>query len=183
MSKQIFYIHGLGGGVKSATYIGLCSHFDNVEILEYPSETATFTDNFKLISRKFFSAYKGGKFLLVGTSLGGFYASKLVEEIVARNVPIENICVIMINPAVNPYAVALGLNYPQALIDSYNGIEISTLPNIEKRIVLALDDELLDARQTARIFSTNYVLSFAKGGHSCWATLENDIVSLIRSFT
>ena len=182
MASQIFYIHGLGGGVKSATYIGLCKYFADVEILEYPSQTATFSENFKLICDKFYSKYKGGKFLLIGTSLGGFYSSKFAEEFAKNGGDLNNISVLMINPAINPYTVALGLDYPKELVDSYKEVEFSTLANIRKRVILALDDELLDAKQTASIFPSDCVLSFSRGGHSCWASLESDIVNLVRCF-
>ncbi len=178
---KIFYVHGLGGGVKSSTYIGLCNHFDDVEILEYPSETATFGENFKIICDKFFDKVGSEKFFLIGTSLGGYFASKLADEFLARGGDVEKIRLMLINPAVNPYEIARGLNYPEVLVNSYKGIEISKNLEIRPTVVLAMDDELLDAQATAERFSDCDVRAFPNGGHSCWDALSDDIVKIIKN--
>ncbi len=176
---KIFYVHGLGGGVKSSTYIGLCKYFYDVEILEYPSETATFDENFKIICDKFFDKVGSEIFWIIGTSLGGYFASKLADEFLVRGGDVQKIRLMLINPAVNPYEIARGLNYPEALVNSYKGIEISKNLEAKPIVVLAMDDELLDANATAERFSDCDVLAFPSGGHSCWDALGDDIIKIV----
>ncbi len=176
---KIFYIHGLGGGVKSSTFIGLCKHFDDVEILEYPSETATYDENFAIICNKFFAKVGNENFIIVGTSLGGYFASKLADEYLARGGDVSKMRAIFINPSTNPIKTANGLGYPNELVESYKDKPISKNSKVKPTIILAMDDELLDANECAELFEGFDVRKFPRGGHRCWEVLEHNIVACL----
>ena len=176
---KVFYVHGLGGGLHSSTYLGLQEHFNDVECLVYPSETMGYSENLKTIADKFFDTYKGEKTLIVGTSLGGFFSTKLIEEIRSRNFDMNNLRLLIVNPAINPYKIGvLKESYPQELVATYKGIEISQAESVEKALVLAMDDELLDAQLTSQKLSAWRQFKFAEGGHSCWNTLGKEIIKI-----
>ena len=186
MSTKIFYVHGLGGGVMSSTYIGLCKHFENVEILQYPSESAKYGENLDIICKKFFEVLQRDnpdKIVIVGSSLGGFFTSKLVDEFVANGGDVSKLGVVMINPASYPFEVAVVREYPAELVNSYDGIMISKNPNVKKVVVLTEDDEVLDAFKTAeRLAGTGEIAMFKNGKHSCYETLENEIIGYVKRF-
>jgi|GEM_PF-5761792 len=179
---KIYYIHGLSGSAQSATCVGLRENFDGVECLAYPSETATFGENLRTITDAFYGfegIFKSPEILVVGTSLGGFFASKLADEI-ARRGGVGRVKFLMINPAVSPYDAAKAQNYPRYLVDSYKGIKISDNKKFDRKVVLCLDDELLDPSPAAEIFGKD-VITFPTGGHSCWNARKADILAVIGS--
>ena len=186
MSTKIFYVHGLGGGVMSSTYIGLCKHFDDVEILQYPSESATYGKNLDIICKKFFEVLERDapdKIVVVGSSLGGFFSSKLVDEYVRRGCDVNKLGVVLVNPASYPFEVAVVREYPAELVNSYDNIMISQNPNVKKVVVLTEDDEVLDAFKTAeRMKENGEIVMFKNGKHSCYEALENDIIGFVKRF-
>lgn len=176
---MIFYIHGLGGGEKSATYQGLKKHFADVVLLAYPSESAEYAENLRVISEKFFyRANFSENVVVVGTSLGGFFATKLADLCAEHELP--RLRLLLVNPAATPFKTASGLGYPKELVDTYKGVEISHNAGVKKIVVLADDDELLNPDETAAILSPCRLERFARGGHSCWNTLGGNIAEFVR---
>ena len=190
MQFKIRYIHGLSGGVKSRTNTGLCEVFGaaNVDCLSYPSETATFGENFALILRKFEDAQRQNPApitAIVGTSLGGFFASKLADELVKnRGVNPDCLALVLINPATNPFETGKKLGYENSpVFRSYKGQTAArnfAELGIAHTVFVALDDELLDPQQTLQYFAADNVVKLPFGGHSCWNAQFEIIAEKIR---
>lgn len=181
MNPKIYYIHGLSGSRESATCVGLRERFEGVECLEYPSQTASYAENLRIITSAFYALeefFKSEKIIVVGTSLGGFFASKLADEIQKRG-GVGDVSFLLINPAVCPYETARGKGYERELVDSYKGLTISYNKMFKTRAVVTLDDELLNPRQAIDIFGSACTV-FPSGGHSCWNMRQNEISQIIK---
>lgn len=181
---KILYIHGLGGGLQSATYAGLRRHFDGVDILLYPSQTATFGENLAIIKRGFSErvpdSYRG-KVLIVGTSLGGFFATKLADFLASSGFDVSRLRLMLVNPAAVPYETAKLLDYPQELSSTYEGETILKNEGVKKVVVLTADDEVLDPSRARGLLEPADIRVFERGGHSCWNALELELVPIVRS--
>ena len=112
----------------------------------------------------------------VGTSLGGFYASKLAEYYYA-----EHACMpIMLNPCHNPGTVMRGsigthsnfatgedFYLSEEAVNSYRDVVFIDESKVMPRwILLNMDDELIDAKQTQSLYKDKLeVIDFKCGGH------------------
>lgn len=94
-STVIFYIHGFMSGIHTKTGQDLEVLFpeNDVKVLGYESDQP-FPVVMKMLSEQIACQSQGRPFVLVGSSLGGFYAERLSE---ALKVP----C-LLINPVTNP---------------------------------------------------------------------------------
>ncbi len=122
--------------------------------------------------RSFVDEHGAGKLILMGSSLGGFYATILSDE--------YDIPAVLINPAVRPYEfweshVGEHKNYYTDQIHVVTGAHIHELAALEKavlktpenfRVYLQTGDEVLDYQQAVDKYSQRNCVVRENGNHS-----------------
>jgi len=173
-AQIIYLIHGFASAPKSPS--------DKADVLERVFEMpvrqleynsgAMYEDNMEALKAQVCRQ----PLFFVGTSLGGFYASKLAEHFYD-----EHACMpIMLNPCHTPATVlkdSIGRNTNFATnedfhlsdkaVNSYLNVPlIDNSKVIPRWILLNLDDELIDANETHALFKDKLeVIAFKRGGH------------------
>jgi len=174
MMEHIYLLHGFASAPKHPS--------DKAAVLEQVFELPvkqlaydsgeSFSDNMALLQ----SQVHEPPLFFVGTSLGGFYASKLAEFFYAQH----SCMPIMLNPCHNPASVlktsvgqhtnfATGETFTlsEQVVDSYRNISfIEASPTISRWVLLNMDDALIDAHQTQALYKNKLeVITFQTGGH------------------
>lgn len=172
--RQIFYIHGFASGRNSSTGNWILNNFDNVHLLEYNSN-GNYQDNLNsLITQiKSFINPKEDRILLIGSSLGGFYAADIVGRI-----PIRTKC-ILINPSITPreslkqfigentnFSTNKKFIFTQDIVESYpQGINKAKFTGIDAYVLLGKNDEVLDYRVAENFFKDRAAIEYLNCGH------------------
>ncbi len=172
--RCIYLLHGFATAPKypSEKADVLASVFRcPVQQIGYDS-AACFEDNFISLQQQVDRPAK----YFAGTSLGAFYASKLAEFFYDTYAAAP----IMLNPCHNPFEImaeALGqytnfvtnesFEFTQQALNSYRNIPfIDMHHNIPRYVLLNMDDELIDARETNKLYAHRVkMVSFKQGGH------------------
>jgi predicted esterase YcpF (UPF0227 family) len=155
---KIFYIHGFGSSVDSPTL--------NMLRKVYPDAIGlTYDHNFPAASIQKLSSQVnecsiGEHVVIIGSSLGGWYAEQLTERIVAD--------FIFYNPAINPevslakYGVDVDTLYRYK---HYSKVIQPYLPSASRTIILSSDDEVIKSSETMVKYmnTANFILT--NGGH------------------
>jgi uncharacterized protein len=174
-SMAIIYLHGFGSAGTSAKVDLLQGSFPDWSVVApnlHPAPKAAMKQILHTVETL---AGRGErKLLLVGTSLGGFYSWYLSAML---QVP-----AVMINPALRPHETTarwVGRNTNYATGESFEWKQdfLNDLREMAEfaeskydpgllTVAVALDDELLDSRETIRFFgSSTQVQVFDEGGH------------------
>lgn len=172
--RQIFYIHGFASGKNSSTGNWIQNNFDNVHLLEYNS-AGIYQDNLNSLIKqiKNFVNSKEDRILLIGSSLGGFYAADIVGRI-----PIRTKC-ILINPGINPQEslkqfIGENTNFStnekfiltQEVTNSYPpSINKAKFTGIDAYVLLGKNDEVLDYRVAENFFKDRSIIEYLNCGH------------------
>ena len=170
---MIIYIHGFSSSANSTKGEILKVYFagkENVLTPGLPEEP------FKTIDmlEELIDSAKGEKIMLIGSSLGGFYALVLHSKY-------KNLRTVLINPALYPYEqlkpyVGKNINrsngeefewkkeYLYQLKEFNDAIDFKNLKNI--LLLLAKDDELIDYKETLELIGeTGETILFDNAGH------------------
>jgi len=175
----LIYIHGFnsGGNPESSKVKEFEKMVDDVRCLTYD----TFVDREAIIAklwediRTILDDPSVEDVVIVGTSLGGYYASVLSRIFGLRG--------ILINPATNPYndlSDAVGkemTNYvtsevrtlSKETLESYKGHPIYSDPSDYKEIptvMICLDDDYIDPIHSLEVLKKLNPISLDKGGHT-----------------
>lgn len=172
--RQIFYIHGFASGRNSSTGNWIQNNFDNVHLLEYNS-SGIYQDNLNSLIKQIKDIInpKEDRILLIGSSLGGFYAADIVGKI-----PIRTKC-ILINPGINPQEslkqfIGENTNFStnekfiltQDIVDSYpQSVNKAKFTGIDACILLSKNDEVLDYRVAEKFFKGRAAIEYLDCGH------------------
>lgn len=172
-SACIYLLHGFSSAPKYPN--AKADIFE--EIFELPVQqvgydsAATFAENMGGLK----SQVKATPTIIIGTSLGAFYASKLAEYYVDQVK-----LLLMLNPCHTPseilqhavgthenFATGESFEFTQAVLQSYAGIAfVDGSVALNRRVMLNMDDELIDSQKTIDLFGDVLdMTSFAKGGH------------------
>jgi predicted esterase YcpF (UPF0227 family) len=170
----LVYLHGFNSSPSArkaglvGSYIGrqqIAADFFHPSIPDTPDEAVIFLEN---LMRRF----SGRRVALIGSSLGGFYATWLGEK--------YGLDVVLVNPAVRPHELLcqyLGTNqnpysgsYYQLTEDhiaTLQSLFVSSLTRPEKRLVLLqTGDEVLDFQEAGRRFSASCCWIEHGGSHT-----------------
>jgi len=159
---------------------------------KYPSDKASVLEEVFELPVKQLAYNSGGSFsvnmallqsqvhepplFFIGTSLGGFYASKLAEFFYAQHTCMP----IMLNPCHNPanvlktsigqhtnFATGETFTLSEQAVNSYRDITfIDPSQTMPRWILLNMDDALIDAHQTQALYKNKLeVITFQTGGH------------------
>ena len=141
-----------------------------VQQIAYDS-AATFDENIEALKRQI----ELKPSIMIGTSLGAFYASKLAEHY-ASQVQL----LLMLNPCHTPaeilkgavgqhenFATGNSFEFTQAALQSYAGISfVDEGVALTRQVMLNMDDDLIDSQRTMDLLgSVLDITSFTKGGH------------------
>jgi len=190
-TNVILTLHGFGSAMPNRTYKILNKAFgathtvvgfnyDYVEVAANQVELQELYDRF----------LKGRNLIVVGTSLGGFWANYFANRVGARGA-------ILINPVVDPQElmrVTQGENYSERrqktfqvdeeAVAAYGTVRPVENPQTDVLVLLTADDELLPYRDAVRVFSASgraRIEIFDWGGHS--PPIDRpDILAAIRRF-
>ncbi|MDE5832983.1 MAG: hypothetical protein K2H64_08370 [Desulfovibrio sp.] len=178
---RFFYIHGFNGGWPSRSGLALGKLLDaGVFCLQYDYSKPFVECRDALWDA--INSSRAKKICLMGTSLGGFYALSLrhpsIRKVVAWN-PVVYPAVQLLqfvgeNVRFNDgvawrFEKSVALSYatapdPRARIPS-PGMDDNSSPPV-RRVILGLDDEILDSELGAAYWAGYADLSFIKSGHS-----------------
>lgn len=168
---MLLYIHGFGSSGFSKKAQELRAHFGEEEImapsLSYIPKLALST-----LEEILYQLRKCEREIaLVGSSLGGYYATYLAERF--------DLKAVLVNPSVTPYrtlASHLGPNHSyydfsdyewvQSHIDSLKTYEVEKITPSRYLVLLQKGDEVLDYREAAAKYSGARVLIEEGGSHS-----------------
>jgi predicted esterase YcpF (UPF0227 family) len=108
--------------------------------------------------------------ILVGTSLGGFWANFFAQKYKLK-------CV-LINPSVHPWSslkkyIGLNINFNSGKekvltsehVKAYKTYESEILPGVLRYVVLAIEDKQLDYRVAEHLFKASSRIILINGGH------------------
>lgn len=190
-ANVILMFHGFGSAMPNGTYkmfnkafggthtvVGF--NYDYVDVASNQAELQELYDRF-LVDRNL---------IVVGTSLGGFWANYFANHVGARGA-------ILINPVVDPQElmrVMQGENYSERrqktfdvaeeAVTAYGTVHPVENPQTEILVLLTKDDELLPYQEAVQAFSAASgakIEIFERGGHS--PPLDRpDIMAAIRRF-
>lgn len=166
MFNSILYFHEFNSSVNSKKYKFLKKHLEkSITAIPYPpyaneaySRISTFFDENQIVTSQ--------NVLLVGSSLGGFWANFFGVK--------YNLPVILINPALFPSKslkryIGQNINnviWKKEFSDQYKNYESNDIKIIPRTFLLSEYDEILNHSQTIKIFSDiSHIKLFNNTGH------------------
>ena len=160
MNKDInvIYFHGYGSSSATDKAVGLRTFFEEVSAPDIPLLWDEADAYLKEYVSQALRAGAGKTFVFVGTSLGGYWATRMSDLFAVPSV--------IINPSCRP-AVTLK-SYANPLLTAS---ELSKFVALEPKsisartVLLALDDEILDPKEAMDVFKFSDVKLFQNGGH------------------
>ncbi len=183
---MIAYIHGFNSSPDSNTFKLLRQFFPDAQALDYPS-SGLFPENLARLQKqaRALSIPSGTSLILVGSSLGGFYASQL-SALLGCNCALFNPSVWpaqSLRQFVGPNTYFYGgqhWEFTETMCDSY-GIfsDVRTAP-VKRFLVLGLADTLLNPEEARAYWKNHAAIHETNDGHSL-AALDDTIVSTLRN--
>lgn len=150
MKSTFVYFHGYRSTSQSEKVTQLRRNFEGLLAPDIPVRFA--------IAEAYLESYiqnllDQGQFpVLVGTSLGGYWATRMSNRFLVPALVINPSC----RPATTLSAVELAIEYPDLEVDL----------GIPRMVLLAKDDEVLDYKLALKLFENKaQVKLFEKGGH------------------
>jgi uncharacterized protein len=149
----LIYVHGFNSSALSykagllrghMAQLGLAQHYACPELPHRPAAAMT-------LLRGLVQQHEPRTVTLVGSSLGGYYATWLTEHLGA--------CTVLVNPAVRPYELltpyigpqknlytGASYEFTQSHIDELRALEVETITPSRYLLITATGDEVLDYR-------------------------------------
>lgn len=168
MKTQIYYIHGYGSSPTTGTVEQLQSYFPDCIGLDYdPTDPQ---NSIKYMVEVIRSTSKDKQVIIVGSSLGGWYAEQLTPYIVGDY--------ILYNPCTNPEIKLKEFGISDEICSKYVSNTPKFLPT-SRSVLLSIDDEVIDC--SAASIKYRYVadIMYTMGGHRMTNTNMNTIVNKI----
>jgi predicted esterase YcpF (UPF0227 family) len=150
---MILYIHGYNSTGEETSRKIREGTDKQVIIVQYPFENAD--QSFETIKSKI-EEYLSEDIILVGSSLGGFWANYFAERF--------NLRVVLINPAIHPSQT---LKKYQKDTEKYAKYEHIPVKGIHRSIILGLSDEVISPKDTIEYYDKSYsqLYLFPHEGH------------------
>lgn len=149
MESTLVYLHGYGSSSQSDKVRELRKAFPGTEAPDIPND---FAEAESFLEAWIQERLDQGKFLILcGTSLGGYWATRLSNRFLLP--------ALIINPSCQPAKTLFHLHankYPDLTVDS----------GVPRIVLLAKDDDVLDYRIAEKLFEDKaHVKLFENGGH------------------
>ncbi len=182
---MLIYVHGFNSSALSykagllrahMTRLGLAQHFACPELSHRPAQAMAQL-------QQLLAAHAASTVTLVGSSLGGYYATWLVEKLGARAV--------LVNPAVRPYellATMVGAQknlytgetyeFTTGHLDELHALEVDCITPGRYLLITATGDEVLDYRAGVRRYAGCEQIIVSGGDHG-FREFENHLDTVI----
>ncbi|WP_051938404.1 YqiA/YcfP family alpha/beta fold hydrolase [Ghiorsea bivora] len=187
--SKIYMIHGFASGPKYPN--AKADIFEAifklpVQQIAYDS-AATFAENMEALQKQI----EDNPAIIIGTSLGAFYASKLAEQY-AEQVKL----LLMLNPCHTPseilkhavgehenFATGKSFGFSSATLQSYAETTfIDESITLNRQVMLNMDDDLIDSQRTMDLFGDVLnMTSFTKGGHRFENLGDKEVTSFLQA--
>lgn len=150
----VVYFHGYGSSANSDKVTELKKHFSEVYSTNIPLD---FDEAQKhLIDEIYKLLYSGRQLLFVGTSLGGYWATRMSNYF---KVP-----AVIINPSCSPRTTLQRYGVPSSTFEKYVDLECTV--GVPRTVLLTKDDDVLDYKVAHSLFTgIACVKLFESGGH------------------
>jgi len=182
---MVVYIHGFGSSGFSHKAKILKEYFGEEEVFS-PSLSTIPELAIDTLDQMLRHLIKTEKITLVGSSLGGYYATYFSKKF--------NLKAVLVNPSIYPYnslAEHIGLNHSyhdrsdysfiQAHIDSLKAFEVEEINPQNFIVFLQTADEVLDYHEAEKKYHDS-VLVIEEGGNHSFENFESKM-GMIREFT
>lgn len=194
---KIFYVHGFNSGKSSSTAKALLTILNDeysFHCLEYDS-SKSFDYNLAELKVQLYNILDGDEeFILIGSSLGGFYVEHLGFEL--KDETLNHLGNVLINPCNNPKkqlkqflgkTVSFETNkewiLTEDLLNTYNHIDTRSY-TIDRIIHIGLEDNVIDPNENILYWINNSVIyKHQSEGHQIKKfDVLADVISLKNSF-
>jgi predicted esterase YcpF (UPF0227 family) len=168
-NTQVVYIHGFNSSVKSETLSLLQKDFPDAFGLTYDH-----TDpeaSIKLMVNQL-RQLRDKNLVIVGSSLGGWYAEKLTPHIIAD--------FILYNPATQPEKSLAQFGVAQETLYLYKYLSPSKLPQASRNVIISIDDEVIDPVLADNKYKNVADMSYTAGGHRMTKEAMDIIINKIK---
>lgn len=181
---KIFYIHGFNSSGRSNTVKKLRETFDiNVIPLEWQCD-ASYEENLESLHKQI-EWFDHSDFIIIGTSMGGFYADHLNNFLYLKGV-------VLFNPIINPVkqlSMFLGYNknfstgeeyeLTTDILNSYSKA-VDNNETIQKIVYLGKHDDLLDNQEAEKHYKNKAHIEWIDAGHRInnFEPYKNDILEM-----
>ncbi len=175
---RVLYLHGFKSGPNSlkaqqtVQYFAQLDLAQNLHIPQLPPEPSLAIAQAMFLYEQLIDEVGVANVLVIGSSLGGYYASYLIERFGGRAV--------LINPSVKPYELLVDYlgeneNYhtgekfvvSQDYMADLKAIEVAHLKQPKQHLLLVqMDDETLDAKQAVEKYRQGPSIIEFGGNHS-----------------
>lgn len=155
MSKdtQVFYVHGFASTVKSDTLQKLQKFYPDAIGLTYDhTEPAKSIIQLTIQLQK----YNDKNLVIVGSSLGGWYAEQLTKHIVADY--------ILYNPCTEPHKSLAKYSVPSDVLNKYKVRETQCGP-ASRTVIISVDDPVIHAAIADNKYKNTADMHYTAGGH------------------
>ena len=155
MNKIIIYCHGYGSS-KESSKVHLLSQAKDAQCIAFDIDIDPMISVPRLKQQisDCLCRYPNAKPVIVGTSLGGWYAAKMAAIFKCRSV--------IFNPSINPKTSLLKYGISQVICDHYENFEF----NQDATYFIALDDHVIDhANLLSTLSARGHIPIRATGGH------------------
>lgn len=170
---KIFYIHGFGSSVDSPTLKMLQKTYPDAIGLTYDHTNPR--ESVSKLARQVNEYSIGDHVVIIGSSLGGWYAEQLTDRVVAD--------FILYNPATQPWNSLDKYDVDQDVLYKYK--EFSTVlrthtPVASRTLILSSDDEVVDPKFAMVKYMNNANFILTGGGHRMTSKNMDMIVAEIK---
>lgn len=160
---KIIFLHGLESTPETSSTAKLITdNFDNVHVPHYYPNMRTYSLIIQSLKSLIdhYENVMNEEVMLVGISIGGYWALKMTEFTNVRKV-------ILINPA-----IIRGAQY-------YNGMLVNTPSDVMGKMILNMDDDIVDNKENFMLYKDKFsVTTFQSGGHR--ATNKKQIIEAVK---
>lgn len=187
----IVALHGFGSAMPNRTYKIFYKAFHETHTVVGFNYDYVDVDRNRVELEELYEKFlRGRNLIIVGTSLGGFWADYFANAVGARGA-------ILVNPVVDPRGLMRdmhGEHYSERRektfwvmekdAAAYEGVKPTVNPRTEMLVLLTRDDEVLPYEEAVRTFAgspTTETVIFETGGHSPGLD-RPDMMSVIRRF-
>ncbi|MEO6304799.1 MAG: YqiA/YcfP family alpha/beta fold hydrolase [Bacteroidia bacterium] len=179
---KVIYLHGFNSDENSHTGTGLLKDFP--DLIKFSYNYINSDKGYNEIKSVVENTLKiDTDIILVGTSLGGFWANYFGQK--------YGLKVVLANPSINPSETLkryLGenINYGSGKAETltmddvadYKKYEVENIAKNQKFIVLGMKDEIVDYRKTSQIFKNKADITYVDEGHQINPKTLSEIVKL-----